>query len=170
MRDRKWEFQKQKFLPLGTKKEEKRVKARCMLSLVGGQAESENVRRKREEKIVSWPTKSSDIQYSPHSCQTLWHLSVKILLSVIFIFGRTKRTYCGAATVPGNLNTFSPRLLYVRARTSERREENTQFSSFNIFLLDIVKNVYKIFLPHDEEKVHGTKEKKKMLAELSSAR
>lgn len=56
----------------------------------------------------------SDIQYLPHSCQILWHLSVKILLSVIFIFGLTKRTeihWTLFITAAGNLNTFSHFLL-----------------------------------------------------------
>jgi hypothetical protein len=92
-KNRKWEFQKRmKKMYHSVLKKRGRREVVCSV-LVGGQAESECMREQHE--IVSWPTWERDSvwhqQYSPHSCQILWHLSVKILLSVIFIFGRTKR-------------------------------------------------------------------------------
>lgn len=91
----KWEFHKTKI---------------CHRRRCWGPGKSEWLRgsNRHREKIVSWPKSScscwktvirrsrlkwwpSDIQYLPYSCQILWHLSVKILLSVIFIFGCNKR-------------------------------------------------------------------------------
>lgn len=124
----------------------------------------------RKWKSMSWPTKRALLlftlccrvktvwhhqQYSPHSCQILWHLSVKILLSVIFIFGTTKRTgVCWSLS-------FSSILL--------ARKPKHIFSSSTMPPATMEKIKRKFVFPFSLSWVENSNEKnaRKMLAELS---